>query len=190
MSNCRLPVLFCLNFNFFRTRFYPHSNLLQLRSQVTAHAHTFEDAVAKLTRALREHRIRGVSTNIAFLLNVLQHPAFRSGAVTTRFIEMYPDVLKARQEAQNRGEGRGYYFDVYVDSFLPNLTSRLLKYTKSYRCRSLPRHAFQLLLSDIRRETAAVLISHRRERPRPVPWGVRPTSDHRPPDDPETATAP
>ena len=72
--------------------------------QVTAHAHTFEDAVAKLTRALREHRIRGVSTNIAFLLNVLQHPAFRSGAVTTRFIEMYPEVLKARQEAQNRGE--------------------------------------------------------------------------------------
>jgi pyruvate carboxylase len=72
--------------------------------QVTARSSTFRGAVAKLTRALREHRIRGVTTNIPFLLAVLSHPAFIAGAVTTRFIEQYPEVLKAPQEAQNRGE--------------------------------------------------------------------------------------
>lgn len=80
----------------------PHYDSLLVK--VTAHARDFSAAVAKLTRALREHRIRGVSTNIAFLLNVLRHPAFTSGAVTTRFIETYPEVLKAPQDAQNRGE--------------------------------------------------------------------------------------
>jgi pyruvate carboxylase len=35
---------------------------------------------------------------------VLAHPAFRGGAVTTRFIELHPEVLVARRDAQNRGE--------------------------------------------------------------------------------------
>jgi len=73
-------------------------------TQVTARAATFDAALAKLIRALREHRIRGVSTNIPFLLNVLRHHAFTGGAVTTRFIETYPEVLKASSDAQNRGE--------------------------------------------------------------------------------------
>lgn len=80
----------------------PHYDSLLVK--VTARAHSFEGAIAKLIRALREHRIRGVSTNIAFLLNVLRHPAFVGGAVTTRFIEMYPEVLRAAADAQNRGE--------------------------------------------------------------------------------------
>jgi len=80
----------------------PHYDSLLVK--VTARAAAFDDAVAKLTRALREHRIRGVSTNIPFLLNVLRHDAFLAGAVTTRFIEMYPEVLRAPQEAQNRGQ--------------------------------------------------------------------------------------
>lgn len=82
----------------------PHYDSLLVK--VTARAHSFEGAVAKLTRALREHRIRGVSTNIGFLLNVLRHPAFLSkdgNSVTTRFIEKYPEVLQARLDAQNRG---------------------------------------------------------------------------------------
>jgi pyruvate carboxylase len=74
--------------------------------KVTARAKEFNDAVAKLTRALREHRIRGVTTNIPFLLNVLRHPAFvnSGGAVTTRFIEEHPEVLKAQEDTQNRGQ--------------------------------------------------------------------------------------
>lgn len=60
-----------------------HHTPLCIPAQVTARASTFDAALSKLIRALREHRIRGVSTNIPFLLNVLKHPAFTGGAVTT-----------------------------------------------------------------------------------------------------------
>ncbi|CBZ53110.1 hypothetical protein NCLIV_028990 [Neospora caninum Liverpool] len=56
-------------------------------------AHDFPEAVARATRALRETKIRGVTTNIPFILNVLQHPKFLSGAATTRFIDEQPDLL-------------------------------------------------------------------------------------------------
>jgi pyruvate carboxylase len=47
-----------------------------LFSQVTAHAATRFDCVQKLKRALKEFRVRGVSTNKSFLLGVLDHPDF------------------------------------------------------------------------------------------------------------------
>ena len=40
-----------------------------------------------MDRALREFRIRGVKTNIPFLENVVNHPAFQSGDVTTSFLD-------------------------------------------------------------------------------------------------------
>ena len=44
-------------------------------TKVTASALTYESAIDKLTRSLRETRIRGVKTNIGFTLNVLKHPS-------------------------------------------------------------------------------------------------------------------
>lgn len=44
-------------------------------------------------RALVESRIRGVKTNIPFLLNVLNHPDFLRGDFTTRFIEEHPELM-------------------------------------------------------------------------------------------------
>jgi len=48
---------------------------------------TFQETVARMKRVLQECRIRGVKTNIGFLLNVLSHPVFESGIVTTSFID-------------------------------------------------------------------------------------------------------
>ncbi len=45
------------------------------------------DVVAKASRALREFRIDGVVTNIAFLQAVLAHPDFRSNRIATDFID-------------------------------------------------------------------------------------------------------
>ena len=61
--------------------------------KVTAHGRRFVDAATKLSRALVEFRIRGVKTNIPFLLKVLSHPTFRAGEVTTRFIDETPDLF-------------------------------------------------------------------------------------------------
>ena len=42
-----------------------------------SHDRTFAGAVSKSIRTLQEMRIRGVKTNIPFLINVLHHPTFR-----------------------------------------------------------------------------------------------------------------
>jgi acetyl/propionyl-CoA carboxylase alpha subunit len=40
-----------------------------------------------MDRALREFRIRGVTTNIPFVENVVNHPRFRAGEITTSFLD-------------------------------------------------------------------------------------------------------
>jgi len=61
---------------------------------VTAWATTADEAIARMDRALREYRIRGVTTNLAFLEAVLAHPAFKTGTCTTRFIDETPELFR------------------------------------------------------------------------------------------------
>ena len=61
--------------------------------KVTAWARTFKDAVNKAKRALNEMNVKGVKTNRAFLLNVLNHPTFRAGMCDTGFIADNPNLL-------------------------------------------------------------------------------------------------
>jgi len=58
-----------------------------LLAKLIVHAPTLADAKSKAYRALCEFRIAGVPTNIAFLQNVLLHPAAAADALHTRFIE-------------------------------------------------------------------------------------------------------
>ena len=62
--------------------------------KVTAWAATSDEAIHRMDRALREFRVRGVSTNLPFLENVIQHPLFKSGECTTRFIDTSPELFK------------------------------------------------------------------------------------------------
>ncbi|MEO8592304.1 MAG: pyruvate carboxylase, partial [Candidatus Solibacter sp.] len=48
----------------------------------------------RMDRALREFRVRGVKTNIPFLENVVNHPDFQAGTVSTRWIEETPELFK------------------------------------------------------------------------------------------------
>ncbi len=64
--------------------------------KITASGPTFETAIDRMDRALREMRIRGVKTNIPFLENVLHHPAFRSGQATTTMIDTSPELFHFR----------------------------------------------------------------------------------------------
>ncbi|MGJ9404031.1 pyruvate carboxylase [Arthrobacter sp. KK5.5] len=59
-------------------------------------------AVRRARRALAEFRVRGVTTNIPFLMNVLDDPQFLAGDVATDFIDSRPDLLKG-----NRSQDRG-----------------------------------------------------------------------------------
>ncbi len=70
--------------------------------KVTASGRTLKGASKRLHRALREFRIRGVKTNIGFLLNLLQNETFHSGAATVNFIKDHPELL-APPNWQDRG---------------------------------------------------------------------------------------
>ena len=67
--------------------------------KVTAYARTFGQSLDRMNRALSEFRVRGVKTNIPFLENVLQHPAFQAGECTTSFIEENPALFQFSQPA-------------------------------------------------------------------------------------------
>lgn len=61
--------------------------------KVTASGTNFEDTAHRMDRALNEFRIRGVKTNIPFLINLINHKDFLKGKCTTRFIDENPDLF-------------------------------------------------------------------------------------------------
>lgn len=76
--------------------------------KVIAHARNHADACSKMSRALTEFRIRGVKTNIPFLLNVLQNEQFLTGHVDTYFIDENPNLFEFNA-SQNRGQKLLHY---------------------------------------------------------------------------------
>ncbi|XP_024881276.1 pyruvate carboxylase, mitochondrial isoform X1 [Temnothorax curvispinosus] len=71
--------------------------------KVIAHAGDLQSSCAKMNRALREFRVRGVKTNIPFLLNVLENQKFLNGIVDTYFIDENPQLFQF-QPSQNRAQ--------------------------------------------------------------------------------------
>ncbi|CAH0726871.1 unnamed protein product, partial [Brenthis ino] len=71
--------------------------------KVISHAQDLSASAAKMNRALREFRIRGVKTNIPFLLNVLENQKFLNGAVDTYFIDENPQLFMFKA-SQNRAQ--------------------------------------------------------------------------------------
>jgi pyruvate carboxylase len=72
--------------------------------KVSGSGRTLKGAANRLSRALREFRIRGVKTNIPFLINVLSHPEFQEGKATVGFIQNNPDLVKSSwEDGKDRG---------------------------------------------------------------------------------------
>ncbi|MPV85618.1 pyruvate carboxylase [Ostreibacterium oceani] len=70
---------------------YPFYDSLLVK--VTARGRHFEEAIQRMERALKEFRVRGVKTNIPFLLKVLAHDTFIQGECKTRFIDQTPELF-------------------------------------------------------------------------------------------------
>ena len=62
-------------------------------AKLIAHGDSRDAAIARATAALRSFPILGVRTNVSFLINVLQHPAFKFGDVHTGFVDERLDAL-------------------------------------------------------------------------------------------------
>ncbi|MCW5908871.1 MAG: pyruvate carboxylase [Chitinophagales bacterium] len=61
--------------------------------KVSAWSRTLKGATQRLNRTLQEFRIRGVKTNIPFLVNVMENEEFQSGKATVGFIGRNPQLL-------------------------------------------------------------------------------------------------
>jgi len=83
--------------------------------KVTCRGRDFATAVRRARRALTEFRIRGLATNIPFLIALLDEPDFLAGKVTTSFIEERPHLLIARQPADRGTRLLTYLGDVTVN---------------------------------------------------------------------------
>jgi pyruvate carboxylase len=62
--------------------------------KTTTHSRTFEDAIKKAIRAIKEITLTGVKTNIDFLINVLNDETFRKGACDTNYISENPHLFE------------------------------------------------------------------------------------------------
>src|SRR6056297_3432971 len=92
------------------TRYYD-----SLLEKVTAWAPTPEAAIARMDRALREFRIRGVSTNIAFVENLLKHPTFLNNEYHTKFIDETPALFNFKARQDRATKILTYFADITVN---------------------------------------------------------------------------
>ena len=92
------------------TRYYD-----SLLEKVTAWAPTPEAAIARMDRALREFRIRGVSTNIDFVINLLKHPTFLNYQYTTKFIDTTPALFDFKPRRDRATRILTYIADITVN---------------------------------------------------------------------------
>ncbi len=92
------------------TRYYD-----SLLVKVTAWAPTPEAAIHRMDRALREFRIRGVSTNIDFVINLLKHPTFLDYSYTTKFIDTSKDLFNFKKRRDRATKILTYIADITVN---------------------------------------------------------------------------
>ncbi len=84
--------------------------------KVTGTGRTLKGAAERLHRALREFRVRGVKTNIGFLLNLLENEDFQEGRATVRFIPDHPELMELRGFRDRGTRLLRYVADVIVNS--------------------------------------------------------------------------
>ncbi len=85
--------------------------------KLSAGGRRFIDAARRMERALQEFRVRGVKTNIPFLLNVITHPDFLDGKCTTRFIDQTPYLFHFPLRQNRATKLLTYASEVTVNGF-------------------------------------------------------------------------
>ncbi len=119
------------------TRYYD-----SLLVKVTAWAPTPEKAISRMDRALREFRVRGVATNIAFVENLLKHPTFLSNEYTTKFIDETPDLFHFRKRRDRGTKVLTYIADITVNGH-PETAGRAHP-SADLRAPTAPKHSDQI----------------------------------------------
>ncbi|RIK77546.1 MAG: pyruvate carboxylase [Planctomycetota bacterium] len=76
---------------------------------------SFTDAARRTERCLQEFRVRGVKTNIPFLIGLVTHPTFLAGECTTTFIDNSPELFEFTPRRNRATKLLSYIGDVIVN---------------------------------------------------------------------------
>jgi len=85
--------------------------------KICAYGRRFIDAARHMERALQEFRVRGVKTNVPFLLNLVTHPDFLAGGCTTRFIDETPALFRFPIRRDRASRLLTYAAEITVNGF-------------------------------------------------------------------------
>jgi pyruvate carboxylase len=83
--------------------------------KVTASGYSDAEAIARMSRALSEFKVRGVETNLMFLSGLISHPDFLNGDYTTRFIDNNPGLLQLQSQENSGSQLTEFIADVIVN---------------------------------------------------------------------------
>jgi pyruvate carboxylase len=98
--------------------------------KVTSWGRNFHEAVGRTERCLQEFRIRGVKTNIPFVIRLVNDPTFLAGDCTTRFIDETPELFDFTPRRDRATKLLQYIGDVIVNGHksvkeVPRVTRRI-----------------------------------------------------------------
>ena len=85
--------------------------------KVCTHGATFQAAVQKMQRCLKEFRIRGVKTNIPFMQNVIHNEVFQSGNAKTTFIDNTPSLFEFSSTRDRGNKTMKYIGGITINGF-------------------------------------------------------------------------
>ena len=94
-----------------------------LLEKVTAWAPNAEEVRMRMVRALKEYRIRGVTTNLTFLETILTHSDFIANRYTTKFIDNTPELLVSTPRQDRATKLLRYIADVTINGH-PDVAGR------------------------------------------------------------------
>ena len=91
----------------------PHFDSMLVK--MSARGRDFQTAIRRARRALAEFRVRGVATNIPFLMNVFDNQQFIDGDVATDFIDKNPYLTQINRSKDRGSRALAYLADVTVN---------------------------------------------------------------------------
>src|SRR5690625_4851313 len=91
----------------------PHFDSMLVK--MSSRGRDFQTAIRRARRALAEFRVRGVATNIPFLMNVFDNQQFIDGDVATDFIDKTPYLTQINRSKDRGSRALAYLADVTVN---------------------------------------------------------------------------
>jgi acetyl-CoA carboxylase biotin carboxylase subunit len=73
-----------------------------LISKVIAWGQNRDQAIRRMSRALRHYKLLGIKNNIPFLLAIIQHPHFQEGKLHTGFLEEHPVLFEEHSQEEDQ----------------------------------------------------------------------------------------